>query len=50
MEWNCKNCKVLVKKNVQCKCGNREDNWACMSCHVCNPTGNSLKKCGGNTN
>lgn len=23
MEWNYKNCKIMAKKGVQCKCGNR---------------------------
>ena len=49
-KWTCKNCKLDVAKNTQCKCGNRIDNWACMTCHMCNPTGNTMKRCGAGNN
>ncbi len=49
-DWNCRNCKISVKKNVVCKCGNRQDNWACKTCHMCNPTGNTMKRCGAGLN
>ena len=51
MEWNCKNCKAGVKKGYGCdKCGNKEANWACTTCHICNPKGNTMKRCGAGMN
>ncbi len=46
--WHCKNCKRDVPRYKACpKCNNTQDNWACTTCHVCNPTGNNMKRCGG---
>ena len=51
MEWNCQNCKKGVKKGFPCDtCKNKEANWACTTCHFCNPTGNTMKRCGGGSN
>ncbi len=50
MAWNCRNCKTDVNDNVVCKCGNRQNNWACQTCHMCNPTGNTMKRCGAGLN
>jgi hypothetical protein len=50
MSWRCGNCKLDVQKNYGCKCGNNENHWVCTTCHVCNPTGNSMKRCGAGSN
>ncbi len=50
MGWACKNCKVESAVGYPCKCGNRENNWTCTSCHVCNGKGNTMKKCGAGNN